>query len=379
MLEIGGQSRVENQPRFAPNPISEEAKNSLETGGRVPLTDTNQLGVVHETRENHWPNDDAKPIGRSDASGDDAVITPVSTVYDVPHVANNGGQARRDNLELDAPSGEANPLAATVLKLRDQQRLRQFCIVSQSRIDRACEAFVARYLLTDDEKAAEPVQQAKLRKERFKQAQALRKRIEAGGEGQGLHDDQRRHALPILAPVILASAAARDTWDKQRATAEKQMRKLARTLPVWSWVETVAGFGDLGLAVIIGETGDLTNYATKERVWKRLGLAVMDGLRQGSPPKGASAEVWIAHGYNPKRRAEAWAFCSDAMFRHQWRGAKDDKPAHAIGPYGEIYAARKAATAGREGWTDAHRDADARRIMTKAFIEGLWKAWRHGD
>lgn len=80
--------------------------------------------------------------------------------------------------------------------------------------------------------------------------------------------------------------------------------------------------------------------------------------------------------YSPRRRAEIWTI-ADSMFRHQWTGADEDAgtEAHATGPYGESYARRKAATADRE-WNGHRREADARRIMTKQFIEDLWKAWR---
>jgi hypothetical protein len=160
-------------------------------------------------------------------------------------------------------------------------------------------------------------------------------------------------------------------WDAHRNQTEKAMRKLARSLHVWPWVESVAGFGDLGLAIVIGETGDLSNYATKERVWKRLGLAVIDGERQ---QRKSSVEAAAAHGYNPKRRAEVWTV-ADSLFKHQWRGAKDDLEPRPIGPYGAVYERRKLHTETRE-WTPKHRDNDARRVMTKALMENLWRVWR---
>lgn len=44
--------------------------------------------------------------------------------------------------------------------------------------------------------------------------------------------------------------------------------------------------------------------------------------------------------------------------------------------YGEVYAARRAHTAiAHPDWTKAHSDNDARRIMTKALVEDLWRAW----
>lgn len=175
------------------------------------------------------------------------------------------------------------------------------------------------------------------------------------------------------------------------------MVDLAKAMPEHGWQKVVAGFGELGLAIIVGETGTkikledgtveikgLDTFATKERVWKRLGLAVIDGERQ---QKRTNVEEAEAHGYNPRRRAEIWAI-ADSMFKHQRAGDKDEDgndptksgkpmvvPAHATGPYGEVYGRRKAHTETR-GWTDKHRDHDARRIMMKALVEDLWRVSR---
>ena len=258
----------------------------------------------------------------------------------------------------------ANDLAATIQELVALQRQRRFCIKSQSRCDRSVEAFLARQLgfhndLPETKRAAI-----------WKQVSAVRRAVEKGGEVQVQVEDQLVDDLSASFPLILFSAQARKAWDTHRANVEKQMRALARSLPVWPWVKDVAGFGELGLAIIIGETGDLSGYATKERVWKRLGLAVIAGERQ----RRVSGEAAIEHGYNPGRRAEVWTIV-DSMFRHQWSGAKDNQPAQAKGPFGEVYGRRKAYTEGREGWTPKHRDNDARRIMGKALIEALWKEW----
>lgn len=151
------------------------------------------------------------------------------------------------------------------------------------------------------------------------------------------------------------------------------MQHHAKDLPAWKWAAGVKGLSLQGLACIIGETGDLSNYETKERVWKRLGLAVIDGIAQQRRSKPEEA---AAHGYSPKRRAVIWSI-ADVLLRAQWRGEKDGTPAHAIGPYGAVYGRRKAHTVNREGWTPKRRDNDARRVMSKALIEDLWRVW-HG-
>lgn len=336
----------------------------------------------------------AAPVSRAGKSvraedglpaGDVGAIATANTIEVVPHVAEIGGQSIRDDHTTIASGGvgavlqsttiEHVPHAATIRSLVELQRQRCFCIKSQSRCDRSAEAFVARYLgYRADMPEAE---RAKI----WKQVSAFRKKVERDGglseadaaegeEGRSDVDNLPTPAIFACIPIILNSATARASWDTHRANVEKQMRKLARSLPVLPWVESVPGFGDLGLAIIIGEAGDLSSYATKERVWKRLGLAVIAGERQ---QRKRDPEEAAAHGYNPRRRAEIWTL-ADSLFRHQWRGEKDGAPAHPIGRYGEVYATRKANTRTRE-WTPAHREADARRVMTKILVEDLWKSW----
>lgn len=317
-----------------------------------------------------------------------------------------GGQVTDANHPEDAPAGEgqsahahqyAGALSTTCDALKHLQRKRRFCIVSQSRCDRSCETLIASVLgyRTDMAEAA--------RKAVWQQARKAREAIETG------EDDHNRiggSAVLSITDIVRQSAVARGVWDNLREKVETDMRKLARTLPVYAWANGVRGFGDLGLAIIIGETGDLSLYETKERVWKRLGLAVIDGIRQ---QRRSDPDEAAAHGYNPKRRAEIWAL-TDSLSRHQWRSKKDDVPAHAIGPYGEVYGRRKADRTERnnsgafEEWalsiaaarkragkkpaaenlagrlTKAHINNDARRIMAKALVADLWAEWRRsGD
>lgn len=322
MFEIGGQVPVDNHVIYAPSGAEEtppaapiEARSMIELNAFSPMTD---------------------------ASRETGSVSSVDPIYPVS-------------------------LSPAISALAELQTQRAFCIKSQSRCDRSTEALIARFIGYSN------TLDAKERVALFKKASTARKAVEKGGEVRQGADSQLPDDLSALTPIILLSAQSREGWDKHRAQVEKQMRKLARSLPVWPWVEQVKGFGDLGLAIIVGEAGDLSNYATKERLWKRLGLAVIEGERQ---QRKSGAEAAAAHGYNPHRRAEVWTLLSDSMFRHQWRGEKDDQPAGPSGPYGEVYAARKAHTETRE-WTLGHRHNDARRVMSKALIADLWREWRH--
>ena len=72
-----------------------------------------------------------------------------------------------------------------------------------------------------------------------------------------LNHPQTPYAAEYLAPM----RAAKKMLEGERKAVEKQLTKLARSLPVWeNWLRDVRGVGALSLAQIIGETGDLRNY-----------------------------------------------------------------------------------------------------------------------
>lgn len=165
--------------------------------------------------------------------------------------------------------------------------------------------------------------------------------------------------------MIEAAIAARKPFADIEKVALKNMEKLAKQLPIWPFCEGIRGFGAASLAVIVGEAGDLSNYSSVSKLWKRMGLAVMNGVRQGGLPKGASAEAWIAHGYSPRRRSRVWNI-GDALIK----GNRD-------GIYRTAYLDRKSYEVKRDPTIKpikAHRRAQ--RYMEKRLIKHLWQAWR---
>jgi len=176
-----------------------------------------------------------------------------------------------------------------------------------------------------------------------------------------------------LAPDLVVVSAAIDPCRKARHKVELEMKKAARKLPVYAWAKGVHGLGELGLAVIVAEVGDLAKYPKKGHLWKRLGLAPHGGKAYSTwrMKGGLSAEDWTAAGYSPRRRAEVYAVISEPLFRAQ---------SVAQGPYRAIYDRRREATAiAHEDWTKAHSHMDALRVMTKYLIRDLWVAWRRVD
>lgn len=188
--------------------------------------------------------------------------------------------------------------------------------------------------------------------------------------------------------IILSSIASRAPSDVLEKRATKEMERLAELLPVWqSFGANVRGFGARSLAVIVGEAGDLGNYATHSKLWKRMGLAVMDGVRQGGLRKSSGKELWIEHGYSPLRRSRMFVI-GDSLIKGNgdgpYRTAYLDRKQHeryqakasglTVAPAAKIPAKRK-----DEFMSDGHVHARAQRYMEKRLLRDLWKAWLRAE
>lgn len=165
---------------------------------------------------------------------------------------------------------------------------------------------------------------------------------------------------------------ARSAIQAGRTRIECHMVACAKRLPIWPRVEATPGLGALSLACLVGETGDLDNYPTHSKLWKRLGLAVIDGQCQ-QRLGGADA---IRQGYSPGRRSLVWKIGSN-MLRLQSAHASNSrrrlpKPA---GPFRLGYDARKAYELAN-GLPQAHAHNRAKRYMEKKLVRNIWRAWR---
>lgn len=234
--------------------------------------------------------------------------------------------------------------------------------------------------------------------------------------GKEVPKDDRSIAELISADLSIFAKGA-EPFEKHRHEIELEMCRIVRKLPIISWQKGVKGFGEKALAAIIGECGDLSLYDNPSKVWKRLGLAPLDG-RAGSTWRstgGLSAQEWSDFGYVGRRRSVVYADVESPLIKHQWAGEKTDKetgvvtPAHPTGPYGEIYGAYKARIqainadggyadeaaaavakfkkAGKkplkenvEGrLTPKHINNRALRYMSKKLLADLWSEWRRAS
>ena len=172
-----------------------------------------------------------------------------------------------------------------------------------------------------------------------------------------------------------------------RTAVEQEMIALAKTLPVNRYFNP-HGWSAKGLAVVVGEVGNLSDYKTVKgkqgdaKLYKRLGLAVMpDGYRQGYVPPhitgAARKQAWIERGYNGQRRGQVWPFIDDNLVKSQWR-----KDGTALGKYGAMYGRRKPIELAKHVGDPRQlikADMAARHYMCKKFIHDLWYAWRAAE
>jgi hypothetical protein len=236
-------------------------------------------------------------------------------------------------------------LAETIETIRTLHRKRVFAMEQRKRADLALGAFL-RTMLGWSKMLPEAE-----RKRIAKAAQAV-----ADGETES-----------EWAELVNTTHGARAPFERIEREALRQMEKLAGTLPAWAeFGAAVRGFGAGSLAVIVAEAGDLANYASEAKLWKRMGLAVIDGVRQGGLTKGASKDDWITHGYSPQRRSRMWNI-GDALIK----GNRD-------GAYRTIYLARKAYEVARDPeMRPIHAHRRAQRYMEKRLLRHLWRAWNH--
>ena len=225
----------------------------------------------------------------------------------------------------------------------------------------------------------------KERTKMFKQATAMIELVEKGEEcGE----------LDAIIRVTLIGIRA---FEEEKAALEKEMVKLAKSLPIAKWVEhkDQRGFGHLFLAIVIGETGDLANYANPGKVWRRLGCApwTFDGQtlmgatwKSGKEGKLPAAE-WEAFGYSPRRRSIAFLVGDGIVklnkrgpYRKRWLEAKiaaykshpewNWKPCDKCDGPGS-----NCGTCGGTGKKCQRAHRHGMLLATKRLLKNLWCEW----
>src|SRR5258706_5999779 len=187
---------------------------------------------------------------------------------------NGGAEGQSEFVQKDPSANASAPppdLASMIAEIRSWHRQRVFAMEQRKRSDLALGAFLRSQLGWS---RALPKAEAAAIADRASELIATGEKIFKGKTtciGDAI--------CAQWSTVVLASIQGRAHWDAIERAATKEMERLASLLPVWgAFGEGVRGFGARSLAVIVGEAGDLANYVSVAKLWKRMGLAVMDGV-----------------------------------------------------------------------------------------------------
>jgi len=208
------------------------------------------------------------------------------------------------------------------------------------------------------------------------QAQASLRRINDGDKAlAGKAWAAVKKAPESAAPWEAAYVQAMTPLLAVQADAERKLAKLVKALPIYPWAKAVSGLGDVSLSAIIGEAGLAPgDYRSVAGLWKRMGLAVIDGGRQ----RKIAGDAALLHGYSPGRRSVMWNIGA-CLIKAQVRAVKAEdgtrEASIAIGVYGQLYLDRKAIEKERTA-TAAHAHNRAQRYIEKRLLKNLWRAWR---
>lgn len=165
---------------------------------------------------------------------------------------------------------------------------------------------------------------------------------------------------------------------------EKLLTKLGKALPVAKWADTVPGLSHRFLAAIVGECGiGPGEFKSVSALWKRMGMAVINGGRQ----RRVTGDAALEHGYVARRRALMWNIGDQVAVRQGIRNPKDDEGnstgAVAINEWGALYLERKAYELAREidgkPMTPMHAHNRAKRYVEKRLLRSLWQEWRRAQ
>lgn len=289
----------------------------------------------------------------------------------------DGSEAGRGFGAEKGHNGPARPLSDTIAEIRYWHRQRAFAMEQRKRTDLSLDAFLRTALGWS--KALPEAE----RKQINQRALDLIAIGEKEAKGKPVEIDEP--AYEEWRDVILASLAARAPFEAVEKRAKDEMEALAVTLPVWSgFAESIKGFGPASLAIIVAEAGDLSDYPKKGHLWKRMGVAVLDGVRQGGLTKAASKEAWIEHGYNRQRRSRMWNIGDalikgngDGRYRQAYLRRKEYERERAEANGLTVVPAAKIPAKGKDTYiSEGHIHRRAQRYMEKQLLRDLWSAWR---
>lgn len=158
----------------------------------------------------------------------------------------------------------------------------------------------------------------------------------------------------FLAVTLRPYAAVIAQFDSEINPVEKQLAKLIKDEPVYTWMTAHRGIGPMYIAGIVAEAGaPIAEYKSVSALWKRFGLSVNEG-KADKYREGAEYQT-----YSSRRRSLI------AQIESGFIMAGNEE-------YRAIYEWRKAYEMER-GIPKGHAHNRAKRYMGKRFLRELWK------
>lgn len=188
----------------------------------------------------------------------------------------------------------------------------------------------------------------------------------------------RGFGLDNTDPDVANLGAVVDMYVNLEKQAAKNLEKRLKAHPLSKWVKAQKGIGDKQAARLLAVIGNpYINESTGEiRTISQLWSYCGHGDPSRKKRKGMTQAELFALG-NPVAKSRLWLIATACL--------------KAQGEYADVYYNRKDETAGRlhnrecvrcgpsgkpaqpgDPWSDAHRHADALRIMGKEILRDLW-------
>lgn len=170
---------------------------------------------------------------------------------------------------------------------------------------------------------------------------------------------------------------------------DRELTKLARQHFMRDWIEAQRGIGLPGFARLLGVTGDISRFPTVSKLWKYLGLHVVDGhapkRQKGVPWTHTNCQGGHLLTCKPTCTTDHHPNCTPdgigTAYAPQGRVICHQLGEAIVkvggdGPYRRAYDEKKAYyEAGRPEWTQARRHNAAMRYAVKELIKHLWIEW----
>jgi hypothetical protein len=185
--------------------------------------------------------------------------------------------------------------------------------------------------------------------------------------------------------------------DAQRKVLAAEMFAIVKDLPAFAWAESVKGFGGLSLAVLLGETGNLSRFRNRDCLVKRMGIAppacyamiTKAGKTVHAVPRVRRSVLWVIGDNLIRTGNETYRAIYDEQKARRTLLRTADLEAEAKAKAAKIKALRDKAKAtgvklsevadeeaiGVKGGIKMHIHRQSHRSMERKLLRDLFAAW----